>query len=144
MAVWVFVNLSDHGSEKWRLRTSEIVGAVCVEDCSVVFDFEEEVFDHVAGEVCALVFDQAEDDEVAVPAVHLVEAAAGHNVGVGQIEETFVRNFSYANVAHMCNFARQVPTFNSALLLNRTNGGGDGHALRQVENWRRRDPWIDN
>jgi hypothetical protein len=44
--------------------------------------------------------------------------APGYDVGVGEIEEAFVWNFSYTNVTHMGNFARRVPYFNFALLLH--------------------------
>ena len=54
---WVLVDLADHGGEKRRLRTREVVGAVGVEDGAVVFDLEEEVFDHAAREVGAVVCD---------------------------------------------------------------------------------------
>src|SRR5258708_9364406 len=80
---------------------------------------------------------------MAAPDVNLVEAASGYDVGVGEIEEAFVWNFSYTNVPHVGNFARQIPYFNFALLLNRRNRGWDGHACWQVENGRCVDLRID-
>ena len=77
----------DHRGEKRRLRAGEVVGAIGVEHRAVVLDLVEEVLDDAARVVTLAVFEQADDDEVAVPAVHLVEAASGHDVLVGQIEQ---------------------------------------------------------
>ena len=63
-----------------RLRTGQIVAAVGVEHFAVVFDLVGDVFQHAFGQVVTVVRHQSEADEVAVPAVHFVEAAAGDDV----------------------------------------------------------------
>jgi hypothetical protein len=83
LAGGVLVEFANHRGEKGRLRTREVIGAIGVENGAVVFDLEEEVLDHAARKFGALVGDEAQDDEVTVPAIHLVEAAAGNDIGVG-------------------------------------------------------------
>src|SRR5438309_9826054 len=77
-----------HGTQKGRLGTSQIIGPVRVQQSAIVFDLEKKVFDHATGEVSPAVAQQTQDDEVAVPAIHFVEASAGHHVLVLQIEQT--------------------------------------------------------
>src|ERR1700729_1047941 len=117
---WMFIDLADHGSEKRRLRTREEVGAVGVEDCTVVFDLKEEVLDHALGEFPVglfSLFNKAEDDEITVPAVHFVEAASGHHVAIGKVEQTLHRNFGDAYISDVSNAAGQVPHLDVALLV---------------------------
>ena len=80
-------NAEDHFGQKRRLRSRQEVRTVRVQDHPVVRDLVEEVVDHVARERQLAVPQQPELDEVAVPAVHLVEAAAGDDVRVGEVEE---------------------------------------------------------
>ena len=129
--------------KKRRLRASEVVGAVGVEDGAVVFDLEEEVLDHVLGEVCAVVFDEAEDDEVAVPAVHFVEAASRHDIGIGKIEQALCRDFGDTNVSDVGDLAGQLLYFNVALLVCGCNSGRRCHARGEIEYRRCRDLGID-
>src|SRR6266851_4623647 len=129
----MLVDLPNHGGQKGRLRTGEEVGSVCVEDRAVVFDLEEEVFDHAAGEFGALVRDEAKKDEVAVPAIHLVEAAAGNHVPVGKIEETLNRDLRDADIAHVGDPARKVLHGYMTLLLRCGNRSGGWHTGREVE-----------
>src|SRR6202011_2150517 len=105
--------------------------AVCVKDGSVVFDLEKEVFDHAFGKLCTVVFYQAEDDEVAVPAIHLVEAASGHDIGIGQIEQALHGDFGDANVSDVSDLAGEVLYFDVALLVGGCDGGRGFHAYRQ-------------
>src|SRR5580658_4750370 len=97
----MLVNFADHRAEKRGLRAGEEVGAVRVKDGSVVFDLEEKILDHVSSELGSVVVDQAEDDEVAVPAVHFVEAASWYDVGIGKIKQTFDGDFGDADISHM-------------------------------------------
>ena len=82
-----FVDRQDHRCQKRRLGARQKVGAVGVQHRAVVLDLEEEVFDDAARQFETLVFDQSAHDEVRVPAVHFVEAAAGDDVFVRQIEQ---------------------------------------------------------
>src|ERR1700733_6536710 len=121
----MLIDLADHRREKRRLRTGEKVGAVGIENCAVVFDFVEKVLDHSPGKLCisfVLFFNEAEDDEIAVPAVHFVESASGDDVTIGKIEEAFYGNFGNANVTHFNDFARQVPDLDVALLMRGRHG----------------------
>src|SRR5581483_1183795 len=81
------VNTQHHGAEEGRLRAGEEISAVGVQDGAVVVDFVEEVLHHAAGEIELTGAQQAADDEVAVPAVHLVEGTAGHNGRIRQVEQ---------------------------------------------------------
>src|ERR1035441_1115949 len=60
--------------QKGRLRAGEKVGAVGVQDRAVVFGLKKEVFNHAAREVVAAAPNKAEEDEIAIPSVHLAEA----------------------------------------------------------------------
>lgn len=118
----MFVDLADHGGEKRRLRAGEVVGAVGVEDGAVVFNLVEEIFDHAASEVGTMVVDEAEEDEVAVPSVHFIEASAGDHVAVGQIEEALFGDFADFDISHVGDFSRQPAYLEVAEFLR----GGDG------------------
>ncbi len=132
-----FVDFANHFREERGLRAGEEVGAVGVEEGAVVFDFEEEVFGHAAGEFEAVVREQAEDDEVAVPAVHFVEAAAGDDVFVGEVEEAGALEVALrAEVAELVDGFRQGLDFNAAVCVELLDGGRDGHAGGQVEDGR--------
>ena len=52
-----------------------------------MLNLEEEVVDDAFGQLFAMFGFQAEEDEIGVPSVHLVEAAAGNDVRVGQVEQ---------------------------------------------------------
>ena len=69
------------------MRAGEVVGAVRVQDAAVVVDFKEEVLHHAARESKIVVPHEAQDDEVAIPAVHLVEHATRHHIRIGKIEQ---------------------------------------------------------
>ncbi len=81
------VDRQHHRRQQRRLRARQVVRAVRVQDAAVVAHLVDEVVDHVAREGDLVVAQQPQDDEVAVPAVHLVEAAAGHDVGAGQVQQ---------------------------------------------------------
>ena len=130
---WMLVDFPDHRGEKRGLGSGEEVSAVCVKDGSVVFDLEEEVFDHALGKFCAVVFYQSEDDEVAVPAIHLVEAASGYDVAIGEVEQALYGDFSDANVSDVSDLPGKMLYFDVALLVGYCDGGRGFHACRQVE-----------
>src|SRR5439155_5147520 len=68
------------------------IGAVGVQDRTVLGDLVQEVVGHVAGQLDFSRAQQTNLNEVAVPAVHLVEAAAGHYVGIRQVEQAVLAN----------------------------------------------------
>jgi hypothetical protein len=53
-----------------------------------VRDLIEEVFDHIARTIDLPVMKEPHLDEVAVPPIHLVEAATGHDIGTREIEQS--------------------------------------------------------
>ncbi len=81
------MNPQDHRGQKRRLRTRQVIRPVRVQDRSVVLDLVDEVVDHVAGKRQLVILEQADLDEVTVPAVHFIEASAWHHVGSGQIQQ---------------------------------------------------------
>ena len=66
-----------------RLRTAQVIAAVGIEHAAVVPDLVGHVFQHAPGQFVLVVGNEAQADEVAVPAVHFVEAATGDDVGDG-------------------------------------------------------------
>ena len=97
------IDLRDHGAKQRWLRAREEVGAVRVEDSAVVLDFEEEIFNDALREWHASVLHQTQEDEVAVPAVHFIEAATGNDVAIGQVKQTLLGDLGYLDVAHLCD-----------------------------------------
>src|SRR5580700_6645130 len=84
----------DHGSEKGRLRTAEVVGAVGIEDAPVMLELIKEILDHSFCQITATVAKQTADDEIAVPAIHLVELTARDHVGVLEIQQSVPLNLT--------------------------------------------------
>src|SRR4029077_6710491 len=76
------IDRQDHRTQKRRLRTGKVVRAIRVEDAAVMFDFKEKVFHHAPSQVDFAGPQQAANDEIAVPAVHLVESSAGNDIGI--------------------------------------------------------------
>ena len=66
--------------------------------------------------------EEAEEDEVAVPAVLFVEAAAGDYVGVGEIEETFFGEGFGVEVAEMMDELWEWSDLDGAVLLEVEEG----------------------
>ncbi len=81
------VDTEQHLGQEWRLRPHQVVGAVGIQNLAVVADLVEGVVGHVLGESVAMIAQQADLNEVAVPAVHLIEPAARNNVRPRQIQE---------------------------------------------------------
>ena len=83
----LLVDAQEHPGQEGRLGPRQVIRAVGVEQRAVVLDLVAEVGRHVARRVHLAVAQQADLDEVAVPPVHLVEAAAGDHVGMRQVEQ---------------------------------------------------------
>jgi len=132
----VLVDLADHGGEEGRLRASEVIASVGIEYGAVVVDLEEEVFDHVAREVGTLVGYESENDEVTVPSIHLIEAAARNDIGFRKIEQAFVGNIGDSYIAHVHDLFGEIANFYLAVLLHCANGGWRCHARREIQDWR--------
>lgn len=65
----MIVYLKGHISEEGRLCSTQVITPASVEDFAVVFDLEDEVFDHTLSHCDLTVHEQAESDEVRVPVV---------------------------------------------------------------------------
>ena len=120
------VDGENHGGEKRRLRAAEIVAAVGVEDISVVFDLKEKILHHSARQIDSPVAHQAANDEVAVPAVHFVEAAAGNDVAIFQEEQSGRIEAVGVHFARVMDYRREMFDFEFAIFLQRFDGGGLG------------------
>src|SRR6266404_7485754 len=122
-----------HRTQKGRLGTGQIISPVRVQQSPVVFDLEEKVLDHATGEVGPAVAQQTEDDEVAVPAIHFVEASAGHNVLILQIEQTVGMDCVGIDFAELMNWLQQVLNVNIAGGMKLFNGGRSRESRRKVD-----------
>src|ERR1700730_4220382 len=112
-----------HRTQKGRLGTGQIIGPIRVQQSAVVFDLEEKVFDHATGKVGPAIAQQTQDDEVAVPAIHFVEASAGHHVLVLQIEQTMGMDCVGVDFAELMNWLGEVLNVNVAGGMKFFNGG---------------------
>ena len=127
------IHREDHGGKKRRLRAREVVGAIGVEDRTIVLDLVEEVLDHAARQVAFVVLQQAANDEVAVPAIHLVEAAAGNDVAVGHIEQAAHRELFGHDIAQLLDGLGQMRDLDIAFLLQLLHRGRGGHSEGQIQ-----------
>jgi hypothetical protein len=84
------IDAQQHLSQERRLRASQVISAVGVQDLSIVADLVEEVVRHVLGQRNLVIAQQAKLDEIAIPPVHFIEAAARHDVGPRQIQQTLI------------------------------------------------------
>ncbi len=89
-----------------------------------MFDFKKEILDHAAREIDAAVADQAANDEVTVPAVHFIEAAAGNHVAIFEIEKSGRIERVGVHFAGMMDDGGQVFNFELAGFLKIFQGGG--------------------
>src|ERR1700683_1569475 len=81
-----------------------------------MFDLVEEVLHHSFGKFQAIGSQQAENNEVTIPAVHLIELAAGHKVGVRKIQQPRLRDFVQLHIVGIADDLRQALDADSAAL----------------------------
>src|ERR1700686_23493 len=106
-----------HGTEKWRLRARQIVSAIRIEQGAVVFDLEEKIVDHSAREVQPSIAQKTADNEIAIPSVHFIEAAAGNNVFILEVEEAgWLKGLDIGGAEFVDDF-RQVLDLNRTVVL---------------------------
>ena len=103
------VDAQQHLSQEGRLRAREVIRAVGVQDLSVVADLVQEIVGHILGQRDVVIAQQAKLDEIAVPAVHFIEASAGHDVGPRQIEQALI----FCPSQDLRGIAGQLADFNS-------------------------------
>ena len=138
------VDIDEHRTHERRLRTREVISAIGVEHRAVVLDLEEEVIDHAARQFDASGAQQAANDEVAVPAVHFVEASAGHNVFVREIKQAVRLDLRGVDLAQAMNLDRQMFDAHVAVGRQFVNGCRLGDLRRQIQHGRHLDFGIDD
>ena len=131
------VHIHDHRSEEGRLGASQVIGAVGIEDCAVMRDFEEEIFYHPTRQVDSAVAQQSDDDEITIPAVHFIESAAGHYVTIFEVKQSMRLDVSDINFSGTANRDGQMFDVNFAVCLQLLYGWRDCQFSRQIEHGRR-------
>src|SRR5215471_14093023 len=101
-----------------------------------MFDFKKEIFHHIAGEFGASVAQQSQDDEVAVPAVHLVEAAARDDIFIRQIQQAVGSDGGSIDLTELMDDFRQALNVYVylAIVLQLLDGARDGESRGKIEN----------
>src|SRR5262245_44884421 len=80
-----------------------------------------------------MILNQSSDDEVAVPAIHLIESSAGDDVFFRQIEQTIRLDFSGIDFTELINYLRKTLDLNLALLLKLLHVVGHADVSGQVK-----------
>ena len=99
-----------------------------------MLNFKEKIVDDAAGEGDAVIVEESFDDEEAVPAVHFVEAAAGDDVGVGEIEQSGRLDLRGVDLSEVGDGDRQAQDAHVTAVLHGGNVSGHGEIMRQVKN----------
>src|SRR5882724_274175 len=136
------INIHDHGCKKRRLRASQVVSAIGVEDCSVVRDLKEEIFHHAARQVDSAVAEQSDDDETTIPAVHFIESAARHHIAIFEIKQAVRLDVADIYLSGPANGDGQMFDVNFAVSLQPLYGSGNCEFGRQIKHRRRGQLWI--
>jgi hypothetical protein len=109
-----------------------------------VLDLEEEVIDHAARQLDVSRAQQAANDEVAVPAVHLVEAPARNYILVRQVKQAMGLNLCRIDLAQALNLHRQMFDANVAVGRQFVYRGRFGNLRRQIQHRSNFDFWIND
>src|SRR6202008_4368715 len=104
---------------------------------------KEKILDHAAGKLQPVVAHQAANDEVAVPAVHFIESASGHNVPIFQVEQpgSEIVGIDFAQVLDQLG---QVLDAYVALFLELLDRAGNWKVSREIENRCGRNFGVDD
>src|SRR5208283_1177269 len=94
---------------------------------------EKEIFDHAPGEVDFTGAKQSANDEVAVPSVHFVEAAAGNDIGVLEIEKPWRAEGIGVDLTEVMEDLGERFHFDVAARFKGAKIGRDGEIGRNVE-----------
>src|SRR5215472_1969219 len=70
----------NHLCEKGRLRSSQVICPVGVQDSPVIPDFIQEIVRHVLCKTNLAIAEKAHLYEIAIPSVHLIETASRHDI----------------------------------------------------------------
>ena len=68
-----------HGGEEGRLRTREVIRAVGVQNLAIMSNLVNEIVHHGFCQIDAVIFQQPQCLEVAIPTVHFVKTPAWHH-----------------------------------------------------------------
>src|SRR6202050_61685 len=98
-----------------------------------MFDLVEEVLHHSLSKFQAIGSQQAENNEVTVPAVHLIELAAGHNVGVRKIQQPRLRDFVQVYIVGIADDLRQALDADSTALHQFLKGRQACEVRREIQ-----------
>src|ERR1700722_13506346 len=109
-----------------------------------MLDLEEKIVDHAARQVDTARAQQAANDEVAVPAVHLVEAAARHNIFIRKIKQTVGLDLAGVDLAQAMNRSRQMLNAYVAVDCQLVDCCRLGNLCRQIKHGRHLDLGIDD
>ena len=121
------------------MRAREVVRAVRIEHGAVMLNLEKEVVDHALGKRFAVVRFESEKDEEAVPAVHLIEASAGYDVRIGQVEQASRRKLLRAEVSQLLDALRKACDLHVTFFPERRDIRRGGCLGRHVKDWICRD-----
>src|SRR5678815_4489907 len=97
-----------------------------------MLNLEKEVVHHAPSQVKASGAHQSKNDEIAVPSVHLVEAAAGNHVLVLEVQQAG-SDLAGINLSGSGNNGGQGPHLYLASLLQVLHRRGRGEISRQVQ-----------
>src|SRR5215468_1339322 len=97
----------NHRGEEGRLRPSEVVSAVGIQDRAVMIYLKEKILNHSSRQLRFVVPEEPSDNEITVPTVHFIESATGNHVRVWQEEQPVTRNILGLQLSHMSDGFRQ-------------------------------------
>src|ERR1700735_3833177 len=98
-----------------------------------MFDLVKEVLNHPLCKIDVGVLDQSEDDEVAVPALHFIKAAAWNHIFVRQKQESGAGKLSRFHFAQPLDAPWQSFDLHVARRSKRGNFGWLRHVRLQIE-----------
>src|SRR5262245_27304558 len=101
-----------------------------------MLNLKEKVFDHPLCEIEAIVLEKTKNDEVAVPPVHFIEAAAGNDVTIFQIEQPGWIERRGIDFAQTVQNLRQMLHMKIATLLQLLHGGRYFKVGRNIQHGR--------
>src|SRR5260370_125162 len=109
----------NHRCQEWWLRAGQIVGAIGIQHRAVMFDLEEKILDHPARQIDSLVLHESPNNEVTIPAIHLVEDKR-IDLARGMVENFFFEIEHYGavlNANRTYYLTRSQPPFLTSMIL---------------------------
>ena len=100
-----------------------------------MLDLKKKVVDDGFGEFFPVVRFQSKKNKKTIPAVHLIEAAAGNNVGIGQVEEAGRGQLFRAHIADVRDGAGQSENPDMASFGGLGDIGRRGESVGKIKDW---------